>query len=443
VSSASASISVLEHDELLIGASATASSLTFAEVDQLSRIAEMRPGFCSRGVQRVRFAQYAGLVGLGGRVLEILPKVDSLTLPPERCRKILLRLLGLAEGLRLIDTGDSEQGTCRMPLLDVFIASFFEEVANLIRGGLLHRYRAQEDDLQVVRGKILIQRQIGANALRMDRIACRYDELTADNNWNRVLKAALRLVGRRITSVTLRRRWGEIWPAFDEVSELEGPVEFLKGLTPDRQAARYNVAVRWANWILSTLSPSLRSGTAEAPGFLVDTNQLFERAVARHLRRQLANIDTRYLLECQPTGTFLAQVSKASGERMIGLRPDLQICMGSVNVLVADTKWKRIDMSPSGYLTPISGDVQQMLAYAAAFDCEELALIYPWHDGLTNARETVLHLPPAGRVIPRLHIVILDVGCDGLPLRRGEQIAHLFNAAAPEGHTETFRSCEF
>lgn len=106
-------------------------------------------------------------------------------------------------------------------------------------------------------------------------------------------------------------------------------------------------------------------------------------------------------------------------ETMIGLRPDIVIKSGETLKLVADTKWKRVGVSSRGYLEPETADVHQMFAYAAAFGCDQLALIYPSHAGLRNARETTLRLPSAGGVSPQLHVVVLDVERDGLPVRFG------------------------
>jgi hypothetical protein len=50
-----------------------------------------------------------------------------------------------------------------------------------------------------------------------------------------------------------------------------------------------------------------------------------------------------------------------------------------------------------------------MEAYAAAFECEQLLLLYPWHRGLAGSRETVLHLPARGGVRPHLTVVCVDV----------------------------------
>jgi 5-methylcytosine-specific restriction enzyme subunit McrC len=61
-----------------------------------------------------------------------------------------------------------------------------------------------------------------------------------------------------------------------------------------------------------------------------------------------------------------------------------------------------------------------MHAYASAFECEDLALIYPWHDGLLESKETAFALPNAGTLRPVVRVICLDLRDDSFRLIRGE-----------------------
>jgi 5-methylcytosine-specific restriction enzyme subunit McrC len=409
-------LTVLEHGELPIGGPAEA-SLSAVEADRLERIAERRPGFCSRRRSSIRFAQYAGLVSLGDRMLEVLPKVDEAAAPAGECRGVLLRLLRLAPKLRIHDEGAAVHGLRQGALLEVFLNAWFDELGALIRGGLLRRYRRHAEDLNVVRGRLNIQRQIAVHAMRPDLLACSFDTLSADNDWNRVLKAALSACRGWLISLPLRRRWSELWVALEDVALPANPREVFERLSPDRQSARYAVAVRWARWVVASATPDLRAGDADAPAMLFDTNALFEEAVATSIRARLKSRESGWLVRTQVTDRHLASV-EASGRAAIGLRPDLVFEQDGQTVAIADTKWKRVGVS-HGELRPDPQDVHQMLAYAAAFACDRLALVYPWHAGLEGVRPTRLRLPAMGGREPVLEVICLDVGADELNKRLG------------------------
>jgi 5-methylcytosine-specific restriction enzyme subunit McrC len=249
--------------------------------------------------------------------------------------------------------------------------------------------------------------------MRVDRLACQFDDLTADNIWNRCLKTALYAVKNLSSSFELGRRWLELSAALAEVSLIHLTTKDLEALVFDRQARPYKAAIQWAKWILMVVSPNLRSGANEAPGLVFDMNKLFESSVATMLRRK-ASGKAGFRIDVQETGAFLTTLKGADGKQAFGLRPDLVIRAAGKVVAVGDTKWSRVKVSPSGYLMPEGAHIYQMQAYASIFPCEHFTLIYPWHSGLEGSKATAFQLPAIGTRRPVINIVCVDVGCDGL-----------------------------
>ncbi|MBI3350813.1 MAG: hypothetical protein HY020_26900 [Burkholderiales bacterium] len=412
-------LTALEHQPLPITPDGAGWSLTPAEAERLAQISEVRPGFCELGAHHVKLAQYCGVVGLGDRVLEVLPKVDDAATSAEDCRGVLLRLLSRTERFAHFRHQATGQHLRRMPLLEVFIAAFFDSVASLARGGLLRQYQEQDDVLQVVRGRIDLSRQFGTHANRPDRLTCHFDELTADNVWNRTLKKAIRCTRAWIRRADLHRRWVELMGLLDEVDDTRLAGAELERLQFNRQAERYRTAVDWARWILALLAPSLRAGGHQAPGLLFDMNKLFESAVASEARQQLRGIPG-LSVNSQDTSRFLGTL--VSGERVepaFQLRPDLVFRHNDVVIAIADTKWKRVDADKRGHLMPSGADLYQMHAYASAFACHELQLIYPWHAALSRAQPSEIRLPDVQGRAPVLRVNCIDVYDDEMKLNIG------------------------
>src|SRR5690606_1247668 len=102
---------------------------------------------------------FAGLVSLGRRTLEVLPKVGEGGRPGE-ARGTFLRLLRLSRtGGSVLAFGHVSHDLERQNLLAVFVSRFLDELSRLVRGGLVRRYRAREGDLRVVRGRLDVARQ--------------------------------------------------------------------------------------------------------------------------------------------------------------------------------------------------------------------------------------------------------------------------------------------
>jgi 5-methylcytosine-specific restriction endonuclease McrBC regulatory subunit McrC len=90
-------------------------------------------------------------------------------------------------------------------------------------------------------------------------------------------------------------------------------------------------------------------------------------------------------------------------------------------VIIADAKWKRIELSHTGHLKPARSDMYQMHAYASAYEADRMALIYPGHSGIKGARETTFLLPRVGSRQPAVSIVCIDVERDELPIVIGAE----------------------
>lgn len=413
-------LTAVEHQVLPVGTGDAALSPT--EAERLALVARQRPGFCTLGHRSIRLSQFVGLVSLGnGRVLEILPKVGEQA-DPTRSRGTLLRLLQWAYDLPSFAGGGVEHGLRRQTLLDVFVLAFLRALVPLVRAGLVRRYRNIEDDLGVVRGRLLLQRQVATHAMRIDRIACQLDDLDIDNSWNQVLKAALAATKPWASGIESGRLWLEMVAAFDEVRLRGDGLELHRKLPLDRQVSHYSPALRWAGWILQLLSPAIRSGSSSAPELLFDMNRVFELAVATRLRRR-AN-DAGLYLHSQHSGRHLAHDTEDPHRRFFGLRPDLVLSHGDTVLAVADTKWSRLGKDRRGYLVPDDAHAYQLNAYAGSYPCDEVVLIYPWQEGLADARASSYCLPPVGRRRPILHVVCANVEDEAMPLHFTAGSAH-------------------
>jgi 5-methylcytosine-specific restriction enzyme subunit McrC len=410
-------LTALEHEAIPITADGAGFSLTALEAERLAQIGEQRPGFCELGHRQVKLAQFCGVVSLGERVLEVLPKTHNRDVAAEDCRGVLLRLLRLSERFPYFAHLPAGQHMRRASLLEVFIAAFYQAVTTVIRGGLLRQYLEQREDLRVIRGRIDTTRQLGTHANRRDTVACVFDELSADNIWNRVLKRAVRVTRPWLRSADLGRRWVELMGVLDAVEDSRLTQAEVERLVFDRRAERYRVAIDWARWILAMLAPGLRGGRSEAPALLFDMNKLFESSVAAVVRRAASRDGLEVIT--QDRGTTLAMVhSGAIIEPSYLLRPDLLLMHAKRVLVIADTKWKRMEFDRKGRPSPAEADIYQLHAYASAYQCPELALIYPV-EGDNVDGDTRFLVPAIGGGAATIHVIGIDIGDDSLPLSFG------------------------
>ncbi len=409
-----------EHESIAVSVIPGPHSLGLEECERLAAIGERYPGFCQRGHQRVRLSQYCGVVSLGGRVLEVAPKLGKGKRGELAGKSLLLRMLQTVYGLPRL-AGTAGQTLEQAPLIDALASIFFDHLLRLVKAGLHRAYASECDNLQTIKGRLLIGEHVARNSGRMDRALCEFDELAADVGPNRVLVLALKMMRPWLSQGDSQRRWAELMAAFEGVGQAS--LHEVKDIRLTRQTSRYRDALRFAQWIIEMLSPALRGGLEEAPAMLFDMNILFESYVAACLARQAPpGIDVL------PQHNVM-HLARTSGKGAYQLRPDIVVTCGQEILLVADTKWKLLEEDRFGRIRPTPADMYQMNAYASAYRCDEMALIYPSFSGLN----TQLMQHPTSYVLPAragtvsLHITGVDLLADRLSVGAGSVGAALNN----------------
>jgi len=276
-------------------------------------------------------------------------------------------MLAVAWDLPIADSEPALLATQRADLLEILIRLFADRLLVAVRRGLPHRYRQREDNLQFLRGKLDIPRQLTRHTVRPDRLACRFEELSVDTPLNRVLKAAVVRLASVSGSDTNLRRLAELSARFEFVGRSLAPAR--EPVRLDRTNTAFHRLYQLARALLGREWQSTTSGASEGFGLLFPMNDLFEAFVGRTMRAVLAPRSVRL----QDSGKYALE-DDSERERMFALCPDI-VVDGDI---VIDTKWKQLN-ADEATLGVSQADVYQMLAYARAYQARRLVLLYPWH----------------------------------------------------------------
>lgn len=377
-------ITVLEHEFLpIVDSTESVVGITEGDAEALMRLNEMRRGFCQRVHGGVRLAQYCGVVRLPHCVLEVLPKIgtkDPEAGEEERARGAFITMLRHARQLRITSVGEAPQRIIRAPLLDVFIAAFLSCAMEQARRGLLSRYESLADDLPVIKGRFVPQVHIRRNVSRPHLLFCEHDEFTADNPYNRAIKATLDVTRGWIQGASTQRLWLETYTRFTSITSIRMSPDHVAKLPRDRTTKRYDAVLTWCEWLLAMASPSLRAGALHAPGLLFDMNKLFESYVGHWETLQASDE-----VEVQSQGPIEALAKYGKDVEAFPLKPDFTIWRTGPDLdrgaieRVVDAKWKRLDPFAADWGVD-QADIYQLLAYGLHYRCPNLELAYPMPD---------------------------------------------------------------
>ena len=324
----------------------------------------------------LRVRQAVGVIAARGCSLEILPKVDAgLELAdPSAVRARLVHMLDVAHGLNLSSGEATAMARRADSLLDIFIALFADRLLAEVRRGLPRQYRAEEDDLRALRGKLDVVRQFTVHAVRPDRLACRFDTLDGDTPLMLIMKASVLLLTRHAKASSTQRKLAELRFLMADISDVPRGSLPWKQVRIDRSSQRWRALLQLARLLVGSnwQQTHAEAGTPDGITLLFAMNDLFERYVAVQLRKALD--DTDLAVDAQGGGAYCLG-PWAEGEKVIGdshpTRPDILIKRDRKVVAVLDTKWKNPDTGLS------HADVYQMMAYARLYRCSKLILLYP------------------------------------------------------------------
>lgn len=321
----------------------------------------------------VRAQQMVGVIAGDGCSLEVLPKVDPAA-PDEEAGTVrgrLVHMLDVALGLGLSPGEATAMAHRADSLLEVFVALFADMLLAEVRRGVPRQYRPREDDLPALRGRLDVVRQFTRNAVRPDRLACRFDELDVDTPLMRVMKACVVLLARLARREETRRKLVELRFMLTGVADVPpGRLPWDK-VRIDRASRRWRSLLELARLLLGARWQQTHADALGPRGItlLFPMNELFERYIAVQLGRALAG--TGLEVVAQGGGRYCLGPWQGEGAYSHPTRPDIQIKRGDEVVAVLDTKWK----NPAKGVA--SADLYQMMAYAQLYRCHHLILLYP------------------------------------------------------------------
>ncbi len=336
-----------------------------ARAERISRQLRGRPPVFARTAKpSLQAHQVVGVLATPGINVEILPKIDAdddLAL-----RRSLVRMLAVARSLSIADHEIAHLGVQHENLLEILIRIFSNHLRAAVRRGLPHRYLQQQDDLPKLKGKLDVKRQFSRNVVRPDRLACRYDEFSADTPLNRVLKAACAQLLKVATSSANVRILAELLARFDAAGDSPDPLR--EQVMLDRTNKMFHQLYGFAKLFLAGDRQNTTTGRSEGYSLLFPMNDLFEEYIGRSLKHALWSRN----IKLQDKSRHAIRHPK----NRFQLRPDI-VVDGDI---IVDTKWKQLRRADEdGNYGVEQADIYQMLAYARAYSARRVILLYPWH----------------------------------------------------------------
>lgn len=333
-----------------------------------------------KGKEQIRLKNYVGLLQTADeKQIEILPKTTANS--PKEARKILLKMLRVLPNSPYQSLSNTHLEICHLPLFEIFVNVFLDELEKLISQGLGSNFECEETNTFFVKGKILIPENIRQNVVRNERFFIAFDEFRADIPPNRILKYCLQTLTNEHFSNKTQQRIIKNSSIFADISSPKNITkDFILSEQNNLFLTRYNNLLNWSKIFINRQSFLPFSGKNLQLGMLFPMEVLFENYVGKLFKKHFSE---EFQITLQDKSKHL--IDNHLDKSKFRLIPDI-VLQDDSQTLILDTKWKLIDASKSKQNYGIQqSDLYQIYAYGKKYEAQQLFLIYPANENFATA----------------------------------------------------------
>ena len=359
----------------------------------------------SKGKKRqIKTKNYVGVIETSkGLTLEILPKIffdyedDNYEAELIATKKIFLKMLSALKNSPFLNISSAHlKTTPNLPLLEIFIENYINEIKKIIRVGVKSQYVGNQENLNYLKGKTLSSLDIKHNHSNKARFYCEFDEFSQNTVYNQLVKSTLLKLDRVSKSYFNRTNIFQLLHHFDSIDESKDVITDLrKANISNRLFANYQNAISWSEVFLTDKSFTNFSGDSKNIAILFPMERVFEDYIG-YLMKTYAD---GYDIKTQDKSYYL--VSDHKNKEKFRLKPDIVATNTyNHNRIIFDTKWKLLDESKEKKNYNISqSDMYQLYAYGKKYALDassegkepELVLLYPSNPDFKNSLEKFIY----------------------------------------------------
>lgn len=334
----------------------------------------------------IRVKNYVGTISLPcGVTIEVLPKIAGSS--SEEARKLVIEMLKVCSEIFYKTFQNASLAVGNLPLFEVYISLFLNELKILCKKGLRAGYVNFEGNENFMRGKLKFGEQIKFNFAHKERFYVQYDLFSFNRAENRLIKATLKYLLLRSLDDNNRRDLRKYLLLFDEITVSENIQGDFDKCETGRAVKDYENILKLCRVFLRKKSFTMYSGTSDVIALMFPMETLFERYIAKEMEKAINN---KWRLYPQSTGKYLYD------KKCFLLRPDILLentdkgeedDKGNKQKIIVDTKWKKLKPKEKNFGIS-QADMYQMYAYHTRLtNVKEVVLLYPYYEEIKDLKD--------------------------------------------------------
>lgn len=351
--------------------------LTRYEADELIKYLSDREddfpcGIIKNEYNRLKLINYVGIISIENVTIEIIPKI-SLSNNKKKDKEILLQMLSKCSKLPFDIDNSINTNLAEYDLIELLAKLFVQKLQREINKGIYREYINKEENLNFIKGKLLLSSHIKKNHVNKVKAYCSYDEYSENNFLNLVFKTACNVILRKINDDEIKDNLKRVISCLEDVDLIYLDKNKLLKYEFNRQNNRFKEAYELAKLILLNTSMENSLGGNNTFSMLFEMNTLYEEYIGNMAEEIWNNSYRRTKLE--DNSKYLVK-NLGTGEGNFNLKPDIILSDEKEDFeIIIDTKWKAAERKIE------SSDMYQMYAYVTRYEkVRSCILLYPYHN---------------------------------------------------------------
>ena len=359
---------------------------------RLSKLAKNKYSFEARGV--------AGFIRIRNITFEIAPKFLNRHTAGPGWRTAMWRFLTYGRGIEGLSQTSGHYGV-EDGISDLLADIFLTSLKGASSRGYALGYKQIANNSSFLSGR-LDPKKYSKLLPVTGKIGVIASKLSSDIATNRLLKWAGNELARTVESPARRKRlqlWSDELPNVSAVAPLAKQVP-----TPNHQYPHLVHAIEVSKLLLEDREVGYSEGVQNLPGFLWDSDDLFERATRRLFSEAARALGCNVSKRRYP----LAKTTIDGEEKRTHTTPDICVWNSNKTVFIADSKNKSI----TRHRNPSNNDFYQILAGGRVQSVPAVGLLYPFRGtGITERQ-----FKPEGDGSPAI-VFVITVGLESFSTR--------------------------
>lgn len=331
------------------------------------------------GRHSIKFINYVGYIQLSTCSIEILPKVRKNT--PEESRRVLLNMLSKSGYFNIKYSDISSLKLEKNSLFEIFGYLFAIKLKNEILKGKVSNYISIEENLQILKGKLMINHHMKNIVHKNSMVYCLYEEFSSNSLLNQIFKLALYKLIPNIKNIETLKILKFCFLNFVEVEDKQVSKTDIGSLLFDRTNRRFYESYILARMFLTNTISQTTVGSSKNFSILFKMEELFEKYIAYIVGR---NSDYDVITQHKK---YRLLINENKDKGVFYLKPDIVVMKENKETLLIDTKWKLISGSYNRHGVKRE-DLFQMYAYLTRYNnAKSVILLYPHNEELEEKKE--------------------------------------------------------